>query len=609
MSTLLTNHSDLNDDILQSIKSTINQIRWSNCEKTPFVYLYNFFAELLSNTEYNEYKYILFKTRRSFVLFELFIEIFEAEYQKCENKQTTTFKELYSDILSKVYNDSVIGGIDFTSQYKSGEKHILIVDDILIHGRTLSCLVDSFYEIFSNDIKVLVFLRNEEAKCISTNLQSVLRYKHTYGNSEWESTSNSFVVAIQQSGICYSSFAPQYKVVSLENLSFIDLVKFVPGQNEVTAISGMKSEYFYPAKTQEQDRKIYKLIRKYTSESGILLVPFVVLPSYDISDWERLYEEFCNTLENQNLISHNDFNCLISVINSQLKERYKFSFKLITYILSEIYFYSVVGNWFDYAKSKNYFLFSTFGEKISVIINGIVNNLVKLDTIGRNIYQIFEDVFTHYNDFSLDYDCCLADEIKIFPYKASDYRQRPNPEAVVKNYISELNLLNERRVKEKGIYAQRFFGFDAVYMCKNLYPNNYEMQYEFICSFVSRWDSGKSSFIPVEKDNHIIVGCMADGEQAYHEMLGLNCMDAINCFYEFLRFENQNCDRAITQYERFVEYCEKHSSSHIDELNAVLRYVRNRKDVKGLKNLYLDRGLRTDLINTFIDYQKARHLQ
>lgn len=600
----LTKETDINGDIFSTIRDTINKIRWPCLETTPFAHLYEFFANLLSNTVYNEYKYILFKTRRSFVLFELFVDIFEEEYQKFNHKSTHTFVELYSDILEKVYNDAAIGGVDFMVGYEQNKKHILIVDDILIHGRTLSKLVDDvFPELSDEELRVLVFLRNTDAQCISDKLNKSLICKHTYGVSEWESTSNAFVVAIQQSGICYSSFAPQHKSIAVPNFSFSDFEKFIPEENEVTMLSGLKTEIYYPNKKNGRDNRIYKLIRKYEYRNGdVLFVPFIVLPSYDITSWENIYGLFCEKLYDDNLINDTQRGILSSILKNGLEGRYEFCFKFVSYVLSEMFFYSTISNLEDWSKRKVIFLHSTFGKDVANIINDIINNLI---SCKDKVYAKFEAIFTQQKDFYLTYDNCSDEENKIFPYKSSDYNHRPVPEKVVNDYISELNSLNERRVVEQGINSKRFYGFDSVYMFENLYPDSYEQRYEFLCSFVSRWDCGKSSFIPIKKGN-VIMGCMADGEQAYHEMLGLKCLEAINCFYQFLRFENNILSKAISEYKKFVEYCQDNSNRHVKELQTVLRYAQNRGEVKGLKNLYSDRGLKTDLINIFVEYQKER---
>lgn len=601
----LTKETNINDDIFSTIRGTINKIRWPDLKTTPFSHLYEFFANLLSDSKYNEYKYILFKTRRSFVLFELFIDIFEEEYQKINHRSTDTFAELYSDILEKVYNDSAIGGVNFTIGYEIGKKHILIVDDILIHGRTLSKLVDDvFPELSDEELKVLVFLRNNDAQCISDKLQKSLICQHSYGISEWESTSNSFVVAIQQSGICYSSFAPQHKSVTVSNFSLSCFEKFTPEENEVTILSGLKTEIYYPNKNNGRDNRIYKLIRKYEYKNGtVLFVPFIILPSYDIISWETVFKTFCVKLEELGLINDSQLNILNGILTNGLEGRYEFSFKFISYVLSELFFYSTVTNLDSFSERKISFLHSTFGKDIADIINNIISKFSSC----QMTYDYFEAIFTTENNFYLTCENYSDEEKKIFPYKNSDYSYRPTSEKVVNDYISKLNLLNEKRVVEQGINSKRFYGFDSVYILENFYPDSYEQRYELLCSFVSRWDCGKSSYLPIRKEN-IIMGCMADGEQAYHEMLGLKCLEAINCFYEFLRFENNIFSNAISEYKKFVEYCKDNSNRHVEELQTVLRYVQNRCEVKGLKNLYFDRGLKTDLINIFIDYQKERRV-
>lgn len=560
--------------------------------KRNFYIVYDFFLNLIVGEKYKNYKYIVFKTRRAFVLFEIFLCFFEHDFAM---KKAKSFKETYRSQLSKIYNDSAFGYVDFSTGGKSTE--VLFVDDILIHGRTLSQLVKKYSS------KVAIIYKKIEAECVETELVKALpektikveEFQNTTdknefipiecSSTEWKYHSNNFVHLIQISGFCYSTFAPQYKASLSDNIKSLKIYK--PSGVAIEYFSGLKSSYYY----EENKSSIFCFLREYEYFSEeTLIVPFVILPTYKLTEWKESCNAFFENLLKEKYINEKERDILVAIFNNSLEQNYEYSYRLISYMLSELFLMSLFTvdekNSENFKKINSEFLFSTFGIEIAQIINNLCEKfkLIEVD---------FSKWCSYFNNYiQVDDVAELKGEENTVFYASYQDMDLLQPKEVVKKYIIALHELNEN--KAFGSHTLRCLGLSGVFMAEKIYKDNIKYKYEYLGEFINKWDSGEASYIPVktkmkikDKFEYVIGGNMVDGEQAYHERLSVKCVPALNCFYEFYR-SCENTQNALERFNQFIEFNSKNTSLDLKYFYIVDEYVRNNNSILELKNIYCE---------------------
>ncbi len=566
------------DSIETRIKQYFEDLFLEDSDYLDYELVYNFFIDILINENYKQYDYFVFKTRRSFVLFEIFAEIFSKDYKGKD------FFFDYKGELEKVYNDSAIGGVDGICPGSASK--ILFIDDILIHGRTLSDLYNKFAKSGRNaENKAKVLIMNKEAERVSPELNGQIDPSFYYHKHEfWQKCSNAFVNAIQSSGYCYSTFAPQYLILN-GSLSDKFFKGIIPHFSVAQKHNIIDTRIFIKEDIEKEG--VYSLIRRYEiKDQFIYWVPFVVLPMYLISKWKCVYDMFCNQLLDYNILDKEDYELIKKAIG-YTELSYCFSYRLATYLLSDIFMYyasQLCG--LEIEKTKNHFIYSSFGMPISNTIAKIEEKL-KSSINVKEIYIKLLDTFVMDADSEQAYNVFLKSKYSgqydsIIKIKKDEIISK-----YAEKYIQSLNEENENRI-DNSDSAERFYGFSASYLL-NTFVDDLNLRYDLLSDFIAKWDSGESSFVAFydgDDNNQFLGGNIVDGEQAYHVSLDCECIESVNCLFEIYRRSGRDVDKTINNYKEFVHYCKSMNHKAINQLSRVQDYIIRNKSFLELSNLY-----------------------
>ena len=175
--------------------------------------LYAYFSKILEGG----FRYIVLMSRRCQVLYRLFKLIFE--YDK---KIINTKAIILSDKALPFYWDKIENG-----------DRIAVIDDILVHGRTIS----EIYEIIKNsdkktEIRLFCYQADQNMDCLSEEAARNLSVSYPAGTKEWRELSDKLVNCIQISNMPYTSFVTsffQYKepafLTAIQNIQGLQIME------------------------------------------------------------------------------------------------------------------------------------------------------------------------------------------------------------------------------------------------------------------------------------------------------------------------------------------------------------------------------------------------
>lgn len=165
--------------------------------------LYQYLRKILKNE--NNYDYIIFVTRKSFDLLKA--------YKKTNNVNTTA--KLYS---SKAIN---IIGKDFK------DKKILIIDDILIHGKALYSLKSQITECYSPAVVDLSVFMQKYDQYDAANTVFKLNCQNEYLSyeSEWKRVTEYLVEIFHDENVPYTSYVLDMDIEDIDDKDVSSLVR------------------------------------------------------------------------------------------------------------------------------------------------------------------------------------------------------------------------------------------------------------------------------------------------------------------------------------------------------------------------------------------------
>ena len=175
---------------------------------------FKFYMKLLSEFEKHSYDFVILTTRRCFCLFN-------------GVKNDVKFKELYTDWF--VGKQKKIAELDrhiFSSQdidtigeeFKS--KSVLLVDDVMIHGKTVYCFFQRIKEYNPKRIDTFVFVRKiENPDYYFFKTKKPYKFLYEKESYDWKRLSNIIVSYLHYVGQLYVSFVYGFRVSSQKVLS------------------------------------------------------------------------------------------------------------------------------------------------------------------------------------------------------------------------------------------------------------------------------------------------------------------------------------------------------------------------------------------------------
>lgn len=468
-------------------RDTIKKIREEieNILQEDFDGIYVFFQNLFKNN----YDIIVLMSRRCLVLCQIFMRFFILD-DGLENNTT----KVVSDQAIPYYMDDLNGN------------KIVIVDDILIHGRTIRKLY-RFIKEKCDGLKpdIFVYMADTDIDCLSDELKRKVQSECVANKGEWRSLSNKIVCSIFAANEPYTSFVSSYygygdkKIIDTldenENLETINIT------GQMQKCYGVTAKFMY--EPFEERRDVFKWlsegegIRVYWNERILkyTFIPYVFVRYMNLSECVAVCDKIADALPA----------CMLE-IKKILKKKsdmlIEYKMRLLTCILSNVY-------WIDfkdrYQLAETVYidsdtLNSSFGNRIADELENLncENSKAILLLCGRKDNDVPNSISELYDILS---DECLKEG------KQDD---------LLKCYFQKAWLIDEYRALHT---QERYIGLlleTFIKMAEERYVNkNY-----LLANMIYIWDNGLATAnyaVDVEKG---IVGCyITPGEQSYKIIL------------------------------------------------------------------------------------------
>ena len=251
--------------------------------------LKEFFRQFILKTEVDK----ILITRRAYVLYKIFYKIFSvSEAQK------------YKDVKDAIKNGNASKCVYTTHSVplllrKSEKKPLLIVDDVIVNGRTIDRVIEKFKKV-DEDWKITLWcLRCNEKAAYYEQLSNYLTHVIFVTPYEWEIISDRLTDAVVMSNIGYVSFLKTYwlsndaydeifrhlSLIQCNQKSYTIETRSIGNEGKYT----LKCHYFLFDNNNVQNGNKYPMaIRLYKTDESNLIIPYVYLPSLTSGQLFRL---------------------------------------------------------------------------------------------------------------------------------------------------------------------------------------------------------------------------------------------------------------------------------------------------------------------------------
>lgn len=325
----------------------------------------------------------------------------------------------------------------------------------------------------------------------------------------------------------------------------------------------------------------------------MIYVPFVALPYYKTNDWINCYLNFVKELSD--LLDVSDIEKLESIISinlddAQKMDRIKYTYRLVTYILSVLYGELVESEaQVSFSMLPENSIYFTFGKDVGGIISSIIN---KLSTMHKDsIDNLFNQFQTNKYDtiFSCTVNDIFVEQIKILLNNGKTTLTAEVSDNLIQSFISKVHEENEKMALNLEQRLQGAFLHLLIKELKNAFsPTNTQEKY-FLSTLISKWDNGEANYkidICENESCFFVGGCIIDGEQAYHANLNIDIFDKMNYFYEAYRKSRECLSDTILEYRKMISYAKDTRILKSDDMEKILKYVEKNKSFVELRSLY-----------------------
>lgn len=460
-----------------------------------FEALYNFYKAFYCSKNYTMKIMI---TRRSYVLFKIFSRCFE-------NENIVKYGSFYTNtFISKLTKEQI------------ESNKILIIDDIIINGRTAGNSYDQLVKITESDDSILqnafitAFLLNREGRCLNRIDKYLIAKDKIATTNEygWREISDLLNVFIARVNIGYVSYIDTYHLPMVPNYE-----NFENQSNVLFSNNNIKSYIYFPDEKDSSEHKEFFVLlerlnivpcyRLYNYNGSWNFIPFVYLPTIKKDDFLEYFSCIVRNLHDKQ--EKFDFikNKVFSDIN--LEDEYIFWYEWLTFILSkclaDIYF-----------KDNN--------------LSYTSQMLVNLDCV-ENFKDYYFDSICLNESINLPNRrfCCSEDDIimskekecvELFKKLYTD--NNANLDTVVfSEYLFQSRCIGQNRALSNLCRLRGIRVEDISYMCN-------ESNTKIIKEIINRWDCGDGSGSPKLFGNNqeFISTSIINGEQVYRYPFDIN---------------------------------------------------------------------------------------
>lgn len=197
---------------------------------------------------------------------------------------------------------------------------IALLDDVLVHGRSLNSFLHNFFSLicvylkglgnqsdtadiqndFYKKITIRIFAMNKAPVFLSPEYQWRIQYRYIWPEKKWRAFSKYISDYIGEKGIANTSY-----VISAQVKNAVPVSSQTKGFQEKNDVSyrGLSQKFYLYSLTDAQS--VYPTVRSYKREGRLYYTPYVFLPTVDSNAvkrlldlvFERISDDECNALE------------------------------------------------------------------------------------------------------------------------------------------------------------------------------------------------------------------------------------------------------------------------------------------------------------------------
>lgn len=575
--------------------NTIENILISILGSVQFAKLKSFFIDIL-NKSCDIY---VFTTRRSHLLFCIFKKYILSESYFSEKKERRYITDQALDF--------------YECEIK--RSNVLVIDDILVHGRALASVVDKVAKLHPQKIEPIVFVMGEDVINIDNINKSVLNVKSNSGvlkKAEWQALSNQIVASIILTSTPYASYIFSiYKEMSPEEFSKFNFelkskllsdrveldTKMDLTLNEYDNNSDLSKKnennvkaYIYPIKTNIQEDCSFLRVYYNKLTETCIVIPFFIMGTYTelelLNQSKKIFgDKFKKVepaLQYRILTAYYSFLLLenedIKLIIDKNKWNNSKDYVEMCYYPK---FYDDINN----AISKNEYLF--------VNSESIINNIEDIN----NYRAMFNDENAYTVDEKIFYDVYLNVFKELIEKSEDDFlgKSKHSLQTVfLHSYLTNVNENEEKYIddcKELGIIASKQKGLSFEIM--KLLISNIDWlnmsSFDLFSKCISGADSGLITISPnkfVFNEKIYYSNFLITGEQVcrlYQNELFIFLMVLKNFYYEYNEKLNLNCN-----FKSFIQDNLNEITSDSKKRNLLLKELDSvlNEDTFVEKNIY-----------------------
>lgn len=522
--------------------------------KEDFDGLYAYFTKIFKE----ECDYIILMSRRCQVLYQLFEMI--SEY---DGRAMYTKGLILSDKALPFYWDRI----------KDGSK-IAIVDDIIVHGRTISEIYDVVSNLGKNiDVRLFGYMAEQEIDCISDEARERLTVSYSASTNEWRKLSGKIVDCIQVSNVPYTSFVNSFfqyradailsKIKEKTDLLKIEMTNGVQNAQKQCAYFVYEQNWEKPSILSSLS--LGECIRVYWNEQTekLTAIPYVFIRSMRVGEADKVFRAVAQALPEgfANIKKMFAKESRVEKLDQSLKE---YKMRLLTCILSN-YYWDVFCDRYDLSKpeaSDMNTLRESFGESV----------VEELCSIQRdNIDELLRLSFLFEQDSAAD----LSETESLLEETAQVQKS-----GWIRRFFFKTWLNDEKRAEEKKERAQ---GITVDYLLK-VAANIGNEAHETLARLVNNWDIGiVTANFSLDRKRNIIGCCNTPGEQSYKIILENNPIVMSTLLIASCMITKGDAKKADMPYEEYREQelikrlDQFHDKKHLDDYAEIEQIIRRSK--------------------------------
>lgn len=471
----------------------------------------------------SDFDYKILITRRSYVLFKVFKSIFNQYPEECVCPEDFCLNGIFC-------NSHSVNHLQLVNSHLS-ESSFLIVDDIIINGRTIKQIYDILtgFSIPDKNITTWSIACNSEARCIESDVENSFGHVIYVCEEEWKMLSNALTNFVIESNVGYVSFVNTYKIdnINLDEICDLSNGSVLPNQNPNFDNSAITAKIIFAEFCDDEIVKKYNFtscIRLYEKCNKLIAIPYVFLPALKK---ENVYEYCISILKRFNLqvpsfLYENGNKCDITLYQWTVRALSDLYMKEFIDSLNDV---SI--NYDTYFNCEESYLFSE--EECTGIENTEFSSYLYAGAL----------------DSENERTCSLTMEKSIDSQKSIVYN--------LKTYLKEMRTQDEQRAHRS---MERFHGI-RLSCVENIFKNK-KIDFshnELLATIIGLWDCGKASFVitdDCDEDTAVIDGFLRHGEQIYLVYYELYSK-VYNVFYEYFSRTFETRRKQLTDFAQYFD--------------------------------------------------------